>query len=204
MGKSDGYLRPFYKKNISPKGTTALLGFTNNKWFKGDLYDRALGNWDINSFDVLPKKYDTIISLRCPYFAKNPLKFIGSCAMSLNPGGKVFLDWGLGDHWRFKEYKVGWKSEKEHEYAYGKDNYLWSCLWDQSFEENKEVQSFKKRIDRLGYKGSLTSHVLKEVPSILRLQDLANLFKVKLSFLALWETMPQLYIFAHGEKKCKQ
>ena len=61
MGKSDPYMKEFYDEFVSQKGTTALLGFVNNNWFYGDLYDLQLGNWEINSDWSLPKKYDTII-----------------------------------------------------------------------------------------------------------------------------------------------
>ena len=33
---------------------------------------------------------------------------------------EIFLDWGLGDHWRFKNYKVGWFKDGEHEWFYNK------------------------------------------------------------------------------------
>ena len=56
MGRSDPYVFNFYKKNIQPKGSTALLGFSNNNLFNGDLYDLSLSNWDINSDWNLKKK----------------------------------------------------------------------------------------------------------------------------------------------------
>ena len=46
----------FYKKNIQPKVSTALLGFSNNNLFNGALYDLSLSNWDINSDWNLKKK----------------------------------------------------------------------------------------------------------------------------------------------------
>ena len=119
MGRSDPHVYNFYKHYIKPEGTTALLGFTNNNWYQGDLYDLQLNNWDINDEWELPRKYDTIICLRCPYFSKNPKDFISRCYDSLNDGGKLYVDWGLGDHWRFEEYKVGWVKNGEHEFAYG-------------------------------------------------------------------------------------
>ena len=106
MGRSNGYLFPFYKKHIIPNGKVALLGFTENNLFDGDLYDLRLKNWNINSDWKLKTNYDTIISLRCPYFAKNPLEFIKKCHENLSEGGKIYLDWGLGDHWRFPTYKI--------------------------------------------------------------------------------------------------
>ena len=117
MGRSDPYIYSFYKGNIAPRGKTALLGFTDNTFFDGDLYDLQLKNWDINSSWQLHEKYDTIISLRCPYFAKDPQEFIRRCYNSLNDGGVLYADWGLGDHWRFKQYKVGWVKDGEQEHG---------------------------------------------------------------------------------------
>ena len=116
MGKSDGILNPWYKQAIVPKGRVALLGFQDNNIFSGDLYDLQIGNWDINDDWSLDGTYDTIISLRCPYFAKNPQQFMKKCHDHLNDGGVLYTDWGLGDHWRFKDYKIGWVKEHVHPY----------------------------------------------------------------------------------------
>ena len=88
MGKSDGLIIPTYKALLKPvpavtwdiknegfrqervSGTTALLGFSECSWVGGDCYDLSLKNWNINSEWELDKKYDRIISTRCPYFAK--------------------------------------------------------------------------------------------------------------------------------------
>ena len=61
MGRSDPHIVPFYKEHIKPEGKVALLGFTSNNIFEGDLYDQQLGNWDINSEWGLPQKYDTMV-----------------------------------------------------------------------------------------------------------------------------------------------
>ena len=58
MGRSDNILYTHYRSQIEPQGDVALLGYTNNNWFSGDLYDRSLDNWNINSPWELPKKYD--------------------------------------------------------------------------------------------------------------------------------------------------
>ncbi len=92
MGRSDPILKSFYKSYISPKGKTALLGFTNNDFFEGDLYDKQLDNWNINTDWQLGQTYDTIISLRCPYFARDPEGFIEKCYEHLNPGGLLYVD----------------------------------------------------------------------------------------------------------------
>jgi len=107
--------------------------------FNGDLYDLSLGNWEINSEWKLPRKYDTIICTRCAYFAKDPDDFIKQCYDNLNENGLLYVDWGLGDHWRFAEFKVGWVKGGEQEYAFGDDNYLWSMVWDDTFLKNELV-----------------------------------------------------------------
>ena len=108
MGRTNPIIYPFYDHFIKPSGSTALLGFTENDLFAGDLYDLQLNNWDINSNWKFEKKYDTIISLRCPYFAEDPKAFIKKCYENLNEDGKLYVDWGLGDHWRFNNNKI-WK-----------------------------------------------------------------------------------------------
>ena len=116
----------------------------------------------------------------------------------LNPGGIALLDWGLGDHWRFENYKVGWVKDGEHEYAYDDHNYLWSCIWDKSFEKHSQVSLYTNRIKKFGYH-DLTSAVENEVPSILRLNDIpCN--KIEIDFLTIWEDQPQLYICLTLEK----
>lgn len=198
MGKSDGLIKPFYNKHIKPSGETALLGFTNNSWYKGDLYDKALGNWEINSEWKLDKQYDTIICTRCAYFAKDALEFIERCCSNLKDGGRFYIDWGLGDHFRFKKFKVGFKKNGEHEYCYGDTNFEWSTIWSQDLEQDPQVKLFKKRIAKYGYHGALSVHIDLEVPNVL---DLATLkMDHSVYTLALWEDMPQLYILLEGIK----
>ena len=123
MGRTNFILDAVYKDKFPIKGPIALLGFKDNRISSGDLYDLELGNWNINSDWKLPKKYNSIISTRCPYFAKNPKDFIKRCYDNLEDNGEIFLDWGLGDHWRFENYKVGWVKDGEHEFAYKNDNF---------------------------------------------------------------------------------
>ena len=139
MGKSDPYLNNFYKQ-IKPKGETALLGFQNNELFNGELYDLSLKNWNINSKWKLPKLYDTIICTRCAYFSRDPEDFIKRCYDHLKPNGLLYVDWGLGDHWRFKSYKIGWVKDNEHEYAYEDNNFLFDLkfFFYQSIFLNKQ------------------------------------------------------------------
>ena len=199
MGRSDPHIFNFYNQNIKPSGSTALLGFTNNKWFDGDLYDLQLGNWNINSEWELSKKYDTIICLRCAYFSKDPEDFIVRCYNSLNDGGKLYVDWGLGDHWRFKDYKIGWVKNKKQEYSYHEDNYLWSTVWDDSFINNPEYNKFEQRVSKLNYT-DVKKAIHKEVPSLCQIKSIKKYFNLSYNMLALWNDMPQLYILISGEK----
>jgi len=196
MGKSNKLLKPFYKNIIKEKGNTALLGFTDNSWFDGDLYDiqsngKNVKHWNINNaWKFQHKKYDTIISLRCPYFAKKPMDFINRCLDSLNPGGKIYADWGLGDHWRFPLYKVGWLKNGEHEWAYNEDNYVWSAYWEENLIFDSEVQKFMEYIKDKGY-SDLKSAIMEEVPSVFTLENVDINYNVH--NLCLWPENPQLY-----------
>ena len=200
MGKSDPYLRSFYTQRIIPKGDVALLGFTNNNWFDGDLYDPQLDNWNINSEWELGRKYYTIISLRCPYFAKDPVDFVDRCHNHLNDGGRMFLEWGLGDHWRFDNYKIGWVKDGEQEYAYQPENYLWSTIWDESFKEQKAYQQFQQNVAKQCYY-NVEQAINDEVPSVLQLEHLKKNFETACTLLTLWPNNPQLYILVGGLKK---
>ena len=200
MGRTDPNILPFYKKHIKPKGDVALLGFTDNRWFQGDLYDLRLGNWNINHDWVLPKKYDTIISLRCPYFSKTPEDFIVRCYNNLNEGGRLFIDWGLGDHWRFKNYKIGWVKEGEHEFAYHENNHLWSTVWDDSFIDNLQYKLFEQRVRKLGY-NNVQKAINNEVPFVCNLKNVKKHFNLSYEIIALWDDKPQLYILLSGVKQ---
>jgi hypothetical protein len=193
---------PLYNQFIPKKEPVAILGCTENylNLNNADLYDLQLNNWDINSDWELNKKYNSIISTRCPYFAKNPETFITKCHEYLNDGGEIFVDWGLGDHWRFKNYKIGWVKDGEHESFYGEGNYLWSTVWDDSFLKHPQFLLFKKRVERFGYK-DMKKAITDEVPSILDLEFIRKYFDIEYDLLALWEDTPQLYIFIKGTKK---
>lgn len=221
MGRSDPTLWPFYEEHIKPQGETALLGFVDNRWFDGDLYDLQLNNWNINDNWKLNKKYDTIISLRCPYFAKDPEDFIKRCYNSLNEGGKLYADWGLGDHWRCANYKIGWLKNGEHEEAYEKGNYLWSGIWDDSFLENEKYKLFESRVEKYEY-SDVKKAVYEEIPKVLELNTIKKYFDISYSIIALWTGFcdtpnrsfvddrvpsrpappaPQLYILVSGIKR---
>ena len=214
MGRSDPYIFKFYKKHIKPKGSVALLGWVDNSQYEGDLYDLQLKNWDINSDWSLKKKYDTIICTRTAYFAKDPESFISKCHSHLNTGGWLYVDWGLGDHWRFPDFKVGWVKNNNQEWAYQKGNFLWSTIWSDEFLENREVQEFLREIKILGYH-DIKKAIKEEVPEVISLELIRKYFHVKYNILQLgpnrreseylWaaelkQIDPQLYILIKGQK----
>jgi SAM-dependent methyltransferase len=201
MGRTDSIIFPWYKSLINNlKGDVALLGFQNTNHFNGDLYDDTLGNWNINSEWSLKKKYDTIICTRCAYFAKNPEDFILKCYDSLKPNGEIYIDWGLGDHWRFPLYKIGWVRDGEHEYAHKDDNFLWSTVWDDSFLENDDFKIFESNVLKLGY-DDVKAAIFSEVPEILDVSFIDEYFDSSIDMLTVWEDLPQLYILISGIRK---
>ena len=217
MGKSDGLIIPTYKALLKPvpavtwdiknegfrqervPGTTALLGFSECSWVGGDCYDLSLKNWNINSEWELDKKYDRIISTRCPYFCKDPEDFVDRVYASLKPGGTFLLDWGLGDHWRFDDYKVGWVKNGEHEFAYENDNHLWSTVWDDSFLVDDNFVTFQNNVKKFGYT-DVKKAIQEEVPKILPLKYFERYFTFQTQLRALWDGRPQLYIMVFGVK----
>jgi len=199
MGRSNTVLMPWYKSIIEQSGETALLGFTDNNWFNGDLYDLSLENWNINSDWELTKKYDTIICLRCAYFAKDPQTLIKKCYDHLKKNGRLYIDWGLGDHWRYENYKIGWVKDGEHESYYKEDNYLWSTVWDDSFVENLDYKVFEKRVEKFGY-DNVEQSIKDEVPEILDINYIKKYFDLSYNMISLWEDLPQLYIMVSGKK----
>jgi hypothetical protein len=209
MGRSDPCVFSFYKKHIKPKGSVALLGWTDNSQYEGDLYDLQLKNWDINSDWSLKKKYDTIICTRTAYFAKDPELFISKCYDHLNERGTLYADWGLGDHWRFPDFKVGWVKNNEHEWAYQEGNFLWSTAWSDKLLDNKEIQTFSQEIKALGYH-DIKKAIKEEIPEVLSLESIGKYFHVTYNILQLGGTFtwgakieqikPQLYILISGKK----
>lgn len=203
MGKSDPILFKWYLSHAkTDQKSIAFLGFNGENNFSRivngldrDFYDLSLGNWNINDEEWnIDKKYDAVICTRCAYFAKDPEKFIANCYKMLNDNGHLLIDWGLGDHWRFEEYKVGWVKNEEHEYCYGEDNFLWSTLWHNSFLKHSECQKFAEWIKKKNY-DDLEKAINDEVPCVLSPEKLSGLFKsVMVDMLSLWEDSPQLYI----------
>ena len=201
MGKSNQYLMPIFKKLFPKKTPIALLGFTKipdlieNK-NNIDLYDLSLQNFDLNADWKLKRKYKSIICTRCLYFCKEPMIFFKKCKEYLEDDGEIFVDFFYGHGWtRFENFKVGWLKDGEQEWEYEKGNYLWSGIWCDSFLKNEQIKLFEKRIIKHGYT-DLKKAVYDEFPSLIELNKLKEIFKnININFLALWEDMPQLYIF---------
>ena len=202
MGRNTPKIMEFYKKHIKTIEPVALLGYTNNDYFNGELFDLALGNWDINSEWDLGKKYQTIICTRCAYFCINPLGFIKNCHKHLLDGGILYVDWGLGDHWRFSNFKIGWAKEGEQEFAYRNNNYLWSTVWDQEFMEHDQYKKFERLTKVFGY-NNVREAIFTEIPVILYLNAIRDYFSVEYDIFTLDKPNPQMYVFIEGEKREK-
>jgi SAM-dependent methyltransferase len=202
MGRSDINIFEEYLsmlKNVErDTSSAAFLGFRRENDFtlaikstKRDFYDLQLNNWNINDDWKLSNSYDLMVCTRCAYFSKNPFQFIEKCKKHLNPGGKALIDWGLGDHWRFEDYKVGWLRNGKQEFSYQNDNFLHSCLWRKEFENDSEVVKFSESVrGRFGYDKNeeLDAIVRKEIPQIVDYKC----DNIKFKF--LWPEKPQLYI----------
>jgi hypothetical protein len=204
MGKSDSIIFNEYKSvlsNIKSQiNSVAFLGFSQENDLTKSIvaktksfYDLSLGNWDINSDWTLDQKYDLIVSTRCPYFSKDPKAFIKKCKNHLTERGYALIDWGLGDHWRFKDYKVGWLRHGELEFAYKPTNFLYSCYWHDDLLLDQNVNLFWDSIllnPEFGYtnQNNLKEVVEKEIPYLVN-------YKVeKIKTVFLWPERPQLYI----------
>jgi hypothetical protein len=118
----------------------------------------------------------------------------------LEPGGVLFIDWGLGDHWRFKDYKIGWVKNKEHEFAYDKNNFLWSSIWYEDFKNHPEFLKFEKIVKKFGY-DDVKNAIEKEVPYCLTLNSLTlEQPVIQYNILALWPESPQIYFLLNIKK----
>jgi hypothetical protein len=211
MGKSDEFVFAEYRKLLNNSlpislNSVAFLGFSQENNFTRNFnvstrhfYDLSLGNWNINDAWKLERNYDFIVCTRCAYFCKNPKDFIQRCKDNLAIGGQAFIDWGLGDHLRFKDYKVGWVRNGEHEFAYNQNNFLYSCFWNEELTNHSEVQCFwnaVKNNSTFGYKDidTLNDVVRREVPELVEY----DCKKIATKF--LWPESPQLYIMTLIEK----
>ena len=201
MGKSDAFIFPEYA-NILPSlvyNSIAFLGFSQENDFTKRIkslqtrhfYDLSLKNWNINDPWKLQQKYDLIVCTRCAYFSKNPKDFIDKVKDNLVKDGLALVDWGLGDHWRFSKYKVGWTKDGEHEYAYEKNNKLYSCFWSEELLKDREVELFWNSVKSYNndYKSmQLCEVIVQEVPSLVYYKTEKIITKF------LWPDCPQLYI----------
>ena len=210
MGKSNSYVIPWYRNKLGNLNydSVIFLGLAGPDEFSDSIisnskkyYDLTLDNWKINDeWDIDKECADLVICTRCPYFASNPKLFVKKCFDIVKPGGVVFLDWGLGDHWRKIPYKVGWLKEGLHESIQYNNHVskLYSCFWDQTLENDENVLKFKEWIKQFGYRGDLTHIVYDEVPVVLTKNDLD--IQPIISTLALWPEAPQLYISTYFVK----
>lgn len=210
MGKSDPIIFKEYIRFLNDEEKTyssvAFLGFNKENQFTKTInattrhfYDLQLNNWNINDDWSLEQQYDLIVCTRCAYFSKNPLLFIEKCKLHLNKNGIALVDWGLGDHWRFENYKIGWVRNGEHEFAYSPDNFLYSCYWNNDLLQDKEIQMFWNTIKnnkKFGYKqeSSFDKILKKEIPCLVDYEC------KKITTKFLWPEAPQLYIITMIQK----
>ena len=213
MGRSDPSVFSFYANTLGHESfktkyrNIAFFGFSkeNNftKWLKSserDFYDLGLDNWEINKFPyTVEKSYDLIVCTRCAYFCKDIDQMMNEFYSILNPGGRILVDWGLGDHWRFEKYKVGWVKDEEHEWSYDKENYLWSTIWDDSFLNSRDVKDFQSNIRNKGY-NCLKTAIIDEVPVVRDLEMFSSFDSITVNFLSLWPESPQLYLAVVADK----
>ena len=206
MGKSDPHVFSLYN-HLLPRNdfqAAAFLGFSKANPFTNsiqaiekDFYDMELDNWDINSNNWnIEKKYDLVVSTRCPYFAKDPKTFIEKSIDILNPGGYFLADWGLGDHWRYEDFKVGWVKGEEHESFYSDNNFLWSFVWHRQLAKEPEFLSFAENVKKFGY-NDVEKAIDTEIPAVMYLEDSdfdIDAYEMKASMLSLWPERPQLYV----------
>ncbi len=204
MGKSDPIIfkeyTSFFDSKTSSCDSIAFLGFDQENSFTLGIeaptrhfYDLRLNNWNINDDWSLKQNYDLIVCTRCAYFSEDPSRFIEKCKQHLNTNGHALIDWGLGDHWRFNKYKVGWLRDGEQEYAYQPKNFLYSCYWNESLRKDSNAKLFWNHVlanKDFGYTSAdtLDEVVKREVP------NLVNYDVKKFKTIFLWPESPQLYI----------
>ena len=216
MGKSDpivfskyfNILRSVTQKSDLGELSICFLGFSGPNIFTNSIasrfntfYDLSLKNWNINDkkWNIEKNYFDIVICTRVAYFSQNPNQLIKNCHNILKTDGILLIDWGLGDHWRFDKYKIGWVKDDEHEYAYHDDNFLWSCVWDDSFLEHPEFIKFSNWVEKFGY-SDVKEAIDSEVPSLATTSTLTSLFNISCDIVALWEESPQLYLIFCGRK----
>ena len=207
MGKTNSKIFPIYKQKALELGITeedhvAAFGCTEQPtWLDNhcDLYDEQLGNWEINSlFPQGESKYDAVVCTRVAYFAKDPLKLIGQFHRLLKPGGRLLIDWGLGDHWRYNDFHIGWNHKTGMmEEAYG--NKLHSAIWTPTLDDDPQVKAFRHDCEKLGYDSDneigMYDILNAEVDCVRDVSEfLPMLSDCTLSAHAFWPDAPQLYM----------
>lgn len=210
MGKTDGKLVPIYREAYNaitfdlsvPR--VACLGFRKKpSWIKHryvDCYDKETNGWDINHDTDLNGKYDVIVCTRTAYFSSDPESFLQFCHRNLADNGRILVDWGLGDHWRYDTFKIGWVKNGEVEQAYFEGNFLWSTMWEPSWSADHECQMFLDWCRPHGYR-DLSEAIYAEVPHVMSYDIFKKYFvPSELSFHAFWPEAPQLYILSSGIK----
>lgn len=215
MGRSDpfvfkNYIDIFNNYQINNFKNVCFLGQQSENFFSNFIksenkfyFDIKKDNWNINVFPYeIKRKYDLIVCTRCAYFSSNPIKFLSEIHNHLNSDGKIFIDWGLGDHFRHKNFKIGFKNSIEHESAYYDDNFLSSVYWDDEIMKSQHAKIFMKNCEKLGYSACLKEIVKKEVPSIVTESDITEFYKkIKVEVFTLWTEAPQLYIVTQMTKR---
>jgi len=204
MGKSDPHIFRFYSQQLESQefkssGFFGQPGENNfSRWIVSqdkNFYDLSLSNWKINSFPYqVNKKFDLIVCTRCAYFSKYPQKLIKEFSNMLTPNGKILIDWGIGDHWRFKNYKIGWVKEGEHEWCYHEDNFLWSGYMSKKMTNCDDYKKFEKACQKFGYE-NVEKAFQHEIPCKIDENTIKKqgLKIIKESSLFLWPESPQLY-----------
>lgn len=216
MGKTDPFVFSAYKNVLNSflgenkkfesvcflgqPGTNALSRQIN--FIKADFYDSSVRNWNINDekWDIPAGEYDLIVCTRCAYFAKDVESFFSNCKKLLKEGGILLVDWGLGDHWRYENYKIGWVKDGEHESFYQDDNFLWSTIWHESFKNHPNYLLFEDRVKPLGYE-NVRKAMTEETPEIYSILEQQANFDFVIDIQTYWEDSPQLYFIFCGSKK---
>jgi len=213
MGKSDPLVFKYYLDVLGKdygSDTIAFVGqpgenslsiqiLGKNRLF----YDLSLGNWNINKFPYeIDKNLDAIFCTRCAYFSNQPLEMLRFFYKALKPGGKVLIDWGMGDHWRFKDFKIGWLKNGEHEWAYESENYLWSGYISDKMVASEAFINFEKSCQKFGYI-STKDAIFKEINFVITPEDITGIgFRIlQDKSLFLWPESPQLYTCLLLEKR---
>jgi len=217
MGRSDPVIFQKYLSLIEDRdlGDCCHLGASSKNTFINSLntksdkfYDLSLDNWNINDshWNIPDSSFDSIVCTRVAYFCKDVDNFFKECHRILRPGGFIFVDWAIGDHWRFEDFKIGWVKNDEQEWCYNEDNFLWSCVWHDSFSSHPEYLNFSKFVTNFGYTrwkcgdDPVKQAIFKEVPVVYNLESNFSNFTFAVDMMCLWPESPQLYIIVFGSR----